>query len=78
MLKMDCGVKFEIIIPHDLDKLPYALIISTGKHIHPPPPPTITPTAMVNSLVNLIQRQGDAAITACKSKQIRNLFGACF
>lgn len=49
------GVVMQIFRPNDLNKCPYVLVISHGKHIGPPPPPSHTPSYIRHQLENALQ-----------------------
>ena len=39
IIKKSCNVIFYKLIPYDLEKTPYVILVSKGIHEHPPPPP---------------------------------------
>ncbi|KAF1970941.1 hypothetical protein BU23DRAFT_570211 [Bimuria novae-zelandiae CBS 107.79] len=63
LVRVLCGVTFNIIIPFDLQECPYYLFTSHGIHSHPPPPPTKTPEALTQEIVALIRRANDPSLT---------------
>jgi hypothetical protein len=64
--KVPCQVKFDFIIPEDLDKTPYVLFYSKGIHTHQAPPPIKTPIQILEGLVKVIRRLSSPVMTNCK------------
>lgn len=58
-----CNVQFRLFRPLDLIACPYIIWTSHGEHLHPPPPPSRTPTELVNGLIQTIQRIQDPSLT---------------
>src|ERR1041384_6351977 len=50
-----CMVKFTMITPKNLETCPFVVLISRGKHTHPPPPPCKTPTDIQKCLTTMIK-----------------------
>ncbi|KAI8930747.1 hypothetical protein NX059_012355 [Plenodomus lindquistii] len=63
LLRVPCGVRFDIIIPLDITATPYYTFTSTGVHVHPPPPPTKTPARLTEEIISLIRRANDPGMT---------------
>ena len=39
IIQKNCGVKYTKIVPLDIGKCPYVILVSKDIHSHPPPPP---------------------------------------
>lgn len=75
LIKVSCDVIFEYIIPIDINKTPWILLVSTGIHSHQPPPPVKTPIAILNGLIKVIKRLSSPVITNSKyPKAVFNVF----
>jgi hypothetical protein len=78
MVIKPCEVTFHILIPQSLEQIPYILLLSYGKHIHPPPPPNVTPKAIADGLIQLLERMQDPTLTLgmfrMRSERLSNLF----
>jgi hypothetical protein len=61
MIQKTCGVKFHKLIPLDLEKCPYVILVSKGIHSHPPPPPCRVPTGIRIRLQELIRQASSDA-----------------
>ena len=66
IMKLSCGVLFDILIPEDLDKMPWIIWCSRGIHTHNPPPPTQTPQELLTDLVSVISRLSVSVRNVCK------------
>ncbi|KAM5443968.1 hypothetical protein MaudCBS49596_008059 [Microsporum audouinii] len=58
-----CSVEFVVVAPHNLKKTPYVLFASFGVHVHPPPPPTKTPSDITQELLDVIQTLDSHSVT---------------
>ncbi|KAF1979568.1 hypothetical protein BU23DRAFT_496272 [Bimuria novae-zelandiae CBS 107.79] len=65
-LQWTCPVEFDIIIPRDLEHVPFFLFCSHGEHTHLPPPPHRPPTEVLQGLIELIQKERDPTATRAK------------
>ncbi|KAF1978953.1 hypothetical protein BU23DRAFT_191377 [Bimuria novae-zelandiae CBS 107.79] len=63
LLKVGCGVQYDIIIPIYVSQSLHYIFTSHGIHTHPPPPPTRTPEALTQDIVSLIRRVNDPSMT---------------
>jgi hypothetical protein len=63
LVRMECGVQFDIIIPVHVTPGAQYIFTSHGIHTHPPPPPTRTPEALTQDIVSLIRRVKDPSMT---------------
>ncbi|KAI9103870.1 hypothetical protein DFS34DRAFT_668139 [Phlyctochytrium arcticum] len=72
MVRKHCPVKFIEVTPIDEDGCPYLILISTGVHNHPPPPPSKLPTN--------IRKQIEDSLAGDNSNMLkaRNLIGGKF
>ncbi|KAI9089995.1 hypothetical protein DFS34DRAFT_654283 [Phlyctochytrium arcticum] len=72
MVRKHCPVKFIKVTPIDEDGCPYLILISTGVHNHPPPPPSKLPTN--------IRKQIEDSLAGVNSNMLkaRNLIGGKF
>jgi hypothetical protein len=72
LVHVGCTVQFHIIIPVDLQRLPYFLFTSIGVHTHPPSPPVTPPAQIANEILGLIKRMQDPGLTVCKLLKTRS------
>lgn len=72
MEKIRCEVKFNRILPLDIQRCPYLIWVSTGKHTHPPPAINKTPKEIQAGLLDVIRRINDPGLT--RSKEGDNIF----
>ena len=56
IIQKSCGVKYSKLIPIDLEKCPYIILVSRGIHSHPPPPPSCVPISISTRLKDLINQ----------------------
>jgi hypothetical protein len=54
IIQKKCKVEFSKIVPLDIEKCPYVILISKGIHSYPPPPPCHVPTNICTQLQELI------------------------
>jgi hypothetical protein len=66
LLKENCQVAFNIIIPEDVTARPWFSFTSHGTHTHPPPPPTKTPAVILKEIEQIIDDIGDPNATTGK------------
>jgi hypothetical protein len=59
IIRRTCGVKYSKIVPLDIEKCPYVILISRGIHSHPPPPPSRVPITVRVRLQELIRQAND-------------------
>lgn len=59
-----CKVRFTVFIPDDLEKAPFIAFTSHGKHVHPPPPATKTPTEVLKELAAVVERAKEPGLTS--------------
>ena len=55
IIKKSCNVIFYKLIPYDLEKTPYVILVSKGIHEHPPPPPRRIPQEITYKLKAMIK-----------------------
>jgi hypothetical protein len=55
IVKKDCNVVFYKLIPYDLEKTPYVILVSKEIHEHPPPPPEKIPQEIACKLKAIIE-----------------------
>lgn len=53
--KRCCSVTFNIIIPVDIERVPYMILVSTGIHTHIPPPPWLVSKDSVEDILRIVQ-----------------------
>ncbi|CAG8846910.1 40137_t:CDS:2, partial [Gigaspora margarita] len=70
IIKMNCSVKFHKIIPLDLIKTPYIILVCKGIHSHPPPPPQEVPLEIMNKLKTLIESSSEQFVDITARKLI--------
>ncbi|RIB03397.1 hypothetical protein C2G38_2225146 [Gigaspora rosea] len=61
--KGNCPVKFYHILPDNLTECPFIVMISTGVHNHPPPPPVKTPQNIMENLQKIVNNEYDLDLT---------------
>ncbi len=71
---MNCNVKFYKIIPLDLEKTPYVILVCKGIHSHPPPLPSQVPLEVMNKLKSLIESTSDQFIDITAKKLISSKY----
>ncbi|CAB4403556.1 unnamed protein product [Rhizophagus irregularis] len=62
IIQKSCGVKYSKLIPLDLNKCPYIILVSRGIHSHSPPPPSRVPISIHNRLQELINQANSDTI----------------
>ncbi|RIB07531.1 hypothetical protein C2G38_2214135 [Gigaspora rosea] len=62
--KGNCPIKFYHILLDNLTECPFIVMISTGVHNHPPPPPVKTPQNIMENLQKIINNEYDLDLTA--------------
>jgi len=55
IIKKSCNVIFYKLIPYDLEKTSYVILVSKGIHEHPPPPPGRIPQEITYKLKAMIE-----------------------
>ncbi|CAG8649329.1 10773_t:CDS:10 [Gigaspora margarita] len=68
--KGSCPVKFYHILPKDLTKCPFIVIIFVGIHNYPPLLPTKTPQNIINNLQKIIENELDLNLTHANFLQL--------
>lgn len=63
--KISCQVKFEYIVPLDINKTPFVIFLSKGIHTHQPPPPIKTPIEILTGVIQVIKRLATPTMTGC-------------
>jgi hypothetical protein len=60
-----CNVIFNAVIPRESERetTPYMIFLSTGTHLHPPPPPNMPPKQLVEELNSVISRMRNPHLT---------------
>jgi hypothetical protein len=66
LVKQACDVRFQLVIPSDLQKNPYILLSSWGIHTHAPPPPTKTPQSIRATLEALARKTDQSGLSVGK------------
>lgn len=69
-IKKGCNVIFYKLIPYDLEKTPYVILVSKGIHTHPPPPPGRTPQEVTYKLKVMIETAHEDLIDISPRKLI--------
>ncbi|RHZ86523.1 hypothetical protein Glove_50g13 [Diversispora epigaea] len=59
IIQKTCNVKYSKLIPLDIKKCPYIILVSRGIHSHPPPPPNRVPITIRDRLQELIHQAND-------------------
>ncbi|CAB4481003.1 hypothetical protein RhiirA1_475338 [Rhizophagus irregularis] len=70
IIKKGCNVIFYKLIPYDLEKTPYVILVSKGIHIHPPPPLGRTPQEVTYKLKVMIETAHEDLIDISPRKLI--------
>ncbi|PKB97857.1 hypothetical protein RhiirA5_404131 [Rhizophagus irregularis] len=69
-----CKNKFYKIIPLDLKKTPYVILISKGIHTHHPPPPSNVPSDITEKLKKMIEVESEELVNITARKLISATF----
>jgi hypothetical protein len=64
IVKRDCGVIFDIYIPHLWHRFPYVLIVGRGSHSNFPPPPDKLPSDIAKEITEAISAHDVLRLTA--------------
>ena len=67
-------MKFYKIIPLDLEKTPYVILVYKGIHSHLPPLPSQVPLEVMNKLKSLIESTSDQFIDITAKKLISSKY----
>ena len=70
IIKHLCDVKYYKIVPYDIKKCPYVILISKGIHKHPPPPPNKVPVEIINKLKVIIKEASEELIDITPRKLV--------
>ena len=70
IIKKSCNVIFYKLIPYDLEKTPYVILVSKGIHEHPPPPPGRIPQEITYKLKAMIEEAHNDFINISPRKLI--------
>jgi hypothetical protein len=62
LVEQNCSTKFYKIIPLDLKKTPYVILISKGIHTHHPPPPNNVPLEIMQKLKKMLEEASEKII----------------
>ena len=68
MVAATCKVVFEIIVPKDPIATPYFALISTGVHIHLPPPPNRPREEDIKEILEVLRPMLTPGLTVSKCK----------
>lgn len=52
-----CHSKFDIYIPHYYARFPFILLVTRGRHAHPPPPPRKTPKVIADQIKSMLEQR---------------------
>ncbi|KAI2780986.1 hypothetical protein F4815DRAFT_468655 [Daldinia loculata] len=63
MVNRKCDCRYQVFIPEDLDIMPYILVVCTGRHTHPIPPPDKLPETLRQEIWELITKTGTSKLT---------------
>ena len=66
-------VKFYKIIPLDLKKTPYVILVSKGLHTHHPPPPSNIPTEITEKLKKMLEETNEEIVDITARKLISSM-----
>lgn len=61
-----CHSKFDIYIPHHYARFPFVLLVTRGRHAHPPPPPRKTPKAIADQIKSILEQRDCLDLTTRK------------
>ena len=68
-----CQAKFYKIIPLDLKKTPYVILVSKGLHTHHPPPPSNVPTEITEKLKKMLEATNEEIVDITARKLISSM-----
>lgn len=61
-----CNARFDLFIPENWDRFPYMMLVTRGRHAHPPPPPSGLPLDIANEVTDAIKKHDILTLTARK------------
>ena len=73
MVKQNCKTKFYKIIPLDLEKTPYVILISKGIHTHHPPPPSNIPFNIMEKLKKMLEETSEEFVDITARKLVSSM-----
>jgi predicted metal-dependent hydrolase len=68
-----CSAKFYKLIPLDLEKTPYVILISKGIHTHHPPPPSNVPLEIMEKLKEMLKVASEELVDITARKLISSM-----
>jgi hypothetical protein len=73
LIGQTCSTKFYKIIPLDLEKTPYVILISKGIHTHHPPPPSNVPLEIMEKLKKILEVASEELVDITARKLISSM-----
>ncbi|KAL4959544.1 uncharacterized protein BDV14DRAFT_160917 [Aspergillus stella-maris] len=76
-----CNSRFDLFIPENWHRFPYMMLVTRGRHGHPPPPPSRLPQDIADEVCEMLQKEDIISLTAKRFLispsfiNIRNQFG---
>ncbi|KAL2809196.1 hypothetical protein BJX63DRAFT_406556 [Aspergillus granulosus] len=64
LLTSKCNARFDLFIPENWDRFPYIMLVTRGRHTHPPPPPSGRPLDVANEVIDAIKKHDFLTPTA--------------
>lgn len=61
-----CHSRFDLFIPENWDRFPYMMLVTRGRHAHPPPPPTRLPKVIADEVLKVLEREECLTLTTSK------------
>jgi hypothetical protein len=61
-----CPVFYHIVIPNDIEMVPYFVLITFGTHNHIPPPPNLPLEDNIQDIEDIIRPMLTPGLTRCK------------
>jgi hypothetical protein len=61
-----CHSHFDLFIPENWDRFPYMMLVTRGRHSHPPPPPTRLPKDIADEVLKVLEKEESLTLTTSK------------
>lgn len=74
IIEQNCQTKFYKIIPLDLEKTPYVILISVGLHTHHPPPPSNVPLEVMEKLKKMLETTSEELVNITARRLVSSMY----
>jgi hypothetical protein len=61
-----CKSRFDLFIPLNWNRFPFIMLVTRGRHDHPPPPPSRLPQSIADDIIQLLRKEDCLSLTARK------------